>query len=63
MPLELPFAGKSWKDFEERGSGVIYKKKAMFAPVFAQGSGSEAFCGTYQNSEVAQKLARPFLQD
>ena len=41
--LELLFAGKSWKDFEERGSGVIYKKKAMFAPVFAQGSGSEDF--------------------
>ena len=62
-PLELPFSGRAWKNYEKSGIGVLYKRKAIFAPVFAEGNGSEAFCGTYNNSEIAQKLARPFLQD
>ena len=64
--LELPAEGPDWGPAGRDGRGVLYRRRSLMSPVWAQGPGAENFCGVYEESEVFNRILwrprRPFLE-
>ncbi len=54
--IELPASGKSWKDFIEKGKGVLFHRTGLSSIVLAKGARAENFCGIFEESDLARRI-------
>ncbi len=54
--VDLPSAGKAWRDMISTNQSLIYKNRLVNSPVFVLGARSENFCGSYEQSEMLIRL-------
>lgn len=56
IPLEMPYQGREWEQFDTKGTQLLYKKESLLSPVFAYGTSAENFCGMMEESEVFKRI-------
>lgn len=54
--VDMPDAGKSWYEFEKKGSGAHAKRTKLTNLVLASGARSENFCGIYEDGQVFERI-------
>ena len=54
--FEFPRQGKSWRKFEKTGKNVIFRKSSLLSSAWAEGLGSENFCGFYEESDILKRI-------
>lgn len=53
---EFPVEGKSWANYEKKGTGFSAKRSNLMSTVFVNGARAENFCGVYEQSEVMSRI-------
>lgn len=56
LKLDFPSSGKSWSEFDKKGTGVTLKNTGLISPIFATGARSENFCGLFEEAQVLERL-------
>ena len=54
--IEFPHGGRDWKNFENRGKKVLFKRNSLMSYSLATGAGAENFCGIYEESEILKRI-------
>ncbi|HXH73770.1 MAG TPA: hypothetical protein VNJ08_02325 [Bacteriovoracaceae bacterium] len=54
--VDMPDMGKSWHEFEKKGSGAQVKRTKLTNLVLASGARAENFCGIYEDAEVFERI-------
>lgn len=56
IPIELPYQGKEWEQFDLKGKNLLFIKDTLLSPLFAYGAGAENFCGMMEESEIFKRI-------
>jgi hypothetical protein len=54
--VDMPNVGKSWYEFEKKGTGAQAKRTKLTNLVLASGARAENFCGIYEDSQVFERI-------
>lgn len=54
--IDLPDQGKSWYEFEKTGANAQIKRTKLTNLVVASGTRAENFCGTYDDSQIFERI-------
>jgi hypothetical protein len=54
--VDMPDMGKSWYEFDKKGTNAQVKRTKLTNLVLASGARSENFCGIYDDAQVFERI-------
>lgn len=54
--LDFPAAGKSWSEFDKKGTGIVLRNSGLVSSIYATGARSENFCGLFEEAQVLERI-------